>query len=446
MLGEQLVENTIGEQAEATIRRDDTLRLLEGLRAAHWLRPGAVSPPEWLELRDVPITDVSAAIRQGLSKAGWQPVLDVLRCHNRGVEGQPWNVAEPVDLLRAVELALERRVADEEDEEPGEVSPSGGQLLSGWSNGRLAHVAHNLQRHVHSLVETLVKPGGSDGSLLAPRALWTRLKARAMRARAEAEIEGALSDAALTTARMVGRDTERDLALARIERLREQLRHQLEVYCEEQGMPVPQPFSREEAYCLHLLTAYFVSLAEAEQIIARRASGLAKRQIALEGERAEARLNSQILPELLDVLFETDPLREGFQRERVRHQAAMFVGGVTAAVGGLLWGLIESLGDVLVGGISRLAPVAAPPLLVGLATLAARTISLGPPRTWSMAGDYMVHALWNAALTLGATLVAHGCWLYFVGRQRGGSGANGQAAASPDTAQEVEVETRAHAG
>jgi hypothetical protein len=261
-----------------------------------------------------------------------------------------------------------------------------------------------------------------------------------MRARAQAQIESTLSEAALYAARMVGTDAERDLSLARVDRLRMQLRQQLQVYCEEQGIPLPKPFSSEEAYCLHLLTAYFVSLAEAEQAIAKRGSTLARRQIALEGERAEASLNSQLLPELLDTLSEVDPLREGFLREQVRHKSALMVSGVVGALGGSLWGLVESVTDVLSGGITRYAPVVAPPLLVALATLVAQTIVSGPPLTWAMLLDFTLRALWNGTITLGVTIVIYGCWQYFSHRQpRRNASPRGTAITSARKGDEAEI-------
>jgi hypothetical protein len=211
---------------------------------------------------------------------------------------------------------------------------------------------------------------------------------------------------------------EQEAILARVGKLREQLHRQLVVFCNEQGLPIPEPYSREEAYCLHLLSAYFVSLAEAEESVAKQASSLARRQIALEGKRAEAALDSKVLPELMDILLQVDPLVEIFQRERVRHKGALMAGSVIAAVGGVFWGVVEGVNDVFISGIARYAPVVAPPLLLGLVTLVAQTITNGVPLSWEMLGNYLVHAFWNSALALGATLVVYGCWQYILKRDR----------------------------
>ncbi len=66
--------------------------------------------------------------------------------------------------------------------------------------------------------------------------------------------------------------------------------------------------------------------------------------------------------------------------------------GVVGALGGSLWGPVESVTDVLIGGVSRYAPVVAPPLLVAPATLAAQTIVSGSPLTWAVLPDF---TLWK---------------------------------------------------
>jgi hypothetical protein len=271
---------------------------------------------------------------------------------------------------------------------------------------------------MQTVIQILMQPADHKGWLLSPQALWTRMKARTRRANAEAQIEHTLGEAAEYAARMVGNDMERSVVLSRVDRLRDQMKDQLEVLCREQGMGVPEPYSREEAYCLHLLTAYYVSLAEAQKVIAKRGAALAHRQIELQGEKAEASIDIKILPELVNILSQIDPLREGFLRERVRHKCSMLVSGFIGAVGGILWGIIEGINSVFIAGIARYAPVVAPALLVGLISLVAQTVVNGTPLDWAQFAQYLIRALWNAALASGATLVAYGVWQYFTSRDQ----------------------------
>jgi hypothetical protein len=236
------------------------------------------------------------------------------------------------------------------------------------------------------------------------------------RAHAEVQADRALNQVASYVTRSLQNDMEREAFLQRVSHLRSQMQEQLEAFCEEEGIPQPKPYSRDEAIYLHLLSAYFVALAEAEKRLKRRSNQLAQRRIALEEQRVSARTNGELLPELLAVLQETDPLREGVMRERIRHRIMVTVGGATTAIGSSLWGMVEAIVEVLIGGIARFAPVVAPAMLVGLATLVAQTVSLGIPLTLHDMFLYLGKALWNATIALGATLVAYGCWLYFTRR------------------------------
>lgn len=394
---------------------DEAFQLVEGLRQADMLRHDFEPPSEWRHLSEVPSCEFAALLQAHLTRKGFHCILEAMRLHNRQNPEAFWSLSEPADLLSAAQLALSRQktLSQTEGREPGVK-----ELLSRVPGEKISNLARELQRQVQIVYHTLAKPVGGDGHLLSPQALWTRLQARARRAQAEAQIERTLSQAAQYTARMVGSEVEREAVLSRVGKLREQLRRQLEVFCEEQGLPIPEPYSREEAYCLHLLSAYFVSLAEAEEAVAKQASALARRQIALEGKRAEAALDSKMLPELMDTLLQVDPLIEIFQRERVRHRGALVVSSVIAALGGVFWGAVEGVNDVFIAGIARYAPVVAPALLLCLATLVAQTIANGVPYTWDLLGRYLAHALWNSALALGASLVVYGCWQYLLRRER----------------------------
>jgi hypothetical protein len=383
--------------SETTVPLEEVLRLISQLAGAEMLKTDLTPPGDWILWSEVPLTDLARALQEHLSKTGWQRIVEAMHYHNRQTSGPLWDLSQPTDFMAAVERALTRW------ETPSDNEPS---PTDNW--------APDLQRQVKTLMAAQLKPLGIATWLLSPRALINRLSARSRRAHTETQIESAISEAALYTARMVGTDTERDVALTRVEQLREQLGDQLQVFCEEQGLSLPRPFSREEAYCLHLLNAYFVALAEAERVIAQRGATLARRQIALEGEQAEARMDSRLLPGLLEARREINPMREAFFRERLRHKLALLVGGLLGAIGGGLWGVVESVSDVLIAGVARYAAVVAPALLVGLLTLVAQTVAYSGPFTIGVVAEFLTRALWNGSLALGATILVYGCWQYYI--------------------------------
>jgi hypothetical protein len=277
---------------------------------------------------------------------------------------------------------------------------------NGWHSLLQALRCHNRQGGIPPW--ELTRPADFLASL---EMALDQLNVPARRSTAKAQDESAASNSALYAARTRAA-LEPGLAFDKVDRLRDTLSNQLQVFCQEQGIPVPALYSREEAYCLQLLATYFASLAQAEGMIAKRGSALARRQIALEGMRAEASLNGRLLPPLLGDLWEIDPLREGIHWERIRHRTAMMLGGVVAAFAGGLTGVVESASDVIVAGVARYAPVAAPVLLVALVTLAAQTITGGVPLSLDHLAQYTARAVWNASIALGAALVAYGTWQY----------------------------------
>ncbi len=400
------------------IPRDEAWDLLNRLQAVHILDASWSPPDAWDRQVSLPVADVAATIRQYLSKDGWHQVIAAVRHPDHAATERSLDLSDPSDFLAAVELALAQGAVAQDTPAVKETSDVPAVVAGEGTTS----MAEGLPEQDQSPGEALSQPAGHGAWLLSPRALWARLNAFVMRAHATAQIDGALNDAALYSARMRATDAERDISLARIDGLRAHLRRQLKVFCEEEGLPLPKPYSREEAYLLHLLTAYFVSLAETERAVAKHGSALARRQIALEGERTEARINSQLLPELLEALYEADPLREGFLRERMRHRSALIMSGLVGGLGGAMWGLLEGALDVLVAGLIRYAPVIAPALLIGLATLVALTVSNGPPLQVGFLMQYLTRALWNTVLALGVTATAYGCWRYFAARVPTGTG------------------------
>lgn len=409
------MNNVIGVQTLATLPTEEVHKLVAALRQTQMVNPEFELPSEWVTQSEVEIGELVEKIQSHLTRKGYHFLLEAIRVHNRQEPESLWQITIAQDFLAAIRLALARQ---ERLDQAEKVTVSVKNLLTDIPGEKISNFARELQKQMHVLYHTLVGSRNGNGWLFSPQVLWTRLQARAKRLQAEAHIERTLSQAAQYTAHMVGSEVEREAVLTRVDRLREQLRRQLEVFCQEHGLPIPEPYSREEAYCLHLLSAYFVALAEAEETVARQASALARRQIALESRQAMANLDGDVLPKLMDTLLQVDPLVEVFLRERVRHRGALIASGVIAALGGVFWGIIEGVNDVFIAGIARYAPVVAPPLLLGLITLAAQTMHYGVPKNWEMLLGYLNQAIWNSALALGATLIAYGCWQYFARRDR----------------------------
>lgn len=405
MLEEVRVQEKESEQrmawSESTLALESVLQLLSQLEQADMLKSEFTPPGEWILWSEVPVSEWVSALHQHLSKLGWQRIVEAMHWHNRNTEEPRWDLARADDFMAAVDLALERR----HNSGNGETGAS-----EDWTPV--------LQRQVEGLIKSQLEPAGVTGWLMSPRALAERLSSRARQARAATQVESAVSEAALHAARMAGRETQRTVALSRVERLRDQMGEQLKVFCDEQGLALPRPYSREEAYCLHLLNAYFIALAEAEGAIARRGANLARRQIELEGKRAEARMDDRMLPGLLQAQREINPMREAYFRESVRHKLALVVSGILGALAGGLWGILESVTDVFINGLARRAVVTAPALLVGLLTLVAQTLAYSGPFTLSIVSEFFVRAAWNGALALAGTILAYGCWQYYQSRQQ----------------------------
>ncbi len=409
------MNNVIGIQTLATLPTEEVHRLVGALRQTRMLNPAFELPSEWSTHPEVEVGELVERLQNHLTRKGYHFLLEAMRMHNRQEPEDLWQITDAQDFLAAIRLALNRQERLNRSEK---TTVSVKELLIDIPGEKISNFARDLQQQMHVLYRTLVGSRNGNGWLFSPQVLWTRLQARAKRLQAEAHIERTLSQAAQYTAHMVGSEVEREAVLARVDRLREQLRQQLEVFCQEHGLPIPEPYSREEAYCLHLLSAYFVALAEAEETVAKQASALARRQIALESRQAMANLDSDVLPKLMDTLLQVDPLVEVFLRERVRHRGALIASGLIAALGGVFWGILEGVNDVFIAGIARYAPVVAPPLLLGLITLAVQTMRYGVPKNWEMLLGYLNQAIWNSALALGATLIAYGCWQYFTRRGR----------------------------
>jgi hypothetical protein len=389
-------------------------RLLNQLHDLGMLGPEFTFPEHWRDKREFSADELSNLVREHLSREGWQRLLEAFRYHNHQPEVLQWDLSNASDFLASLEFSLG---SDEISVWEGRRKDLSKSMVRGiFGHEGITRLVHGLGQNIRSWLAKLSKPAPSSGRIAPLLAFIEWLRARMNRARAEAQADRALNQVASYVTRSLQNDMEREAVLQRVSRLRSQMQEQLETFCEEEGIPQPKPYSRDEAIYLHLISAYFVALAEAEKRLKRRSNQLAQRRIALEEQRVSAHTNGEVLPELLAVLQEIDPLREGLMRERIRHRIMVTIGGATTAIGSGLWGAVEAIFEVVIGGIARFAPVVAPAMLVGLATLVAQTVSLGIPLTLHDTVLFLEKALWNATIALGAALVAYGCWLYFTRR------------------------------
>jgi hypothetical protein len=407
MLDERLVQeldkDTSREHPEMMLSLEEVLRLINRLDNAGMLTDELAPRGNWILQSGVPEDEFARVLQQHLSKRGWQRVVEAMHQHNRANSGSQWDLAETSGFMAALNQALGQH-----------------QAAVGVEAASTQDLTSDMWQQVKGLMEEQLAPTNLTDWLLSPRALVKRLSARGRRAHTETQIEDAVTHARLQAARIVGTDAERDVALTRVDQLRRELGNQLDVFCEEHGLDRPQPYSREEAYCLHLLNAYFVALAEAEGTIAERGAALAKRQISLEGERAAVRMDSQLLPTLVTQRREVNPLRESLFRERVRHRVAMVIGGLFGAIAGGVWSVVEAVSDVFISAVARYAIVLAPALLIFLLTLVAQTVSYDALLTLNVISEFLVRALWNGTLAFGTTVLVYGCWLYYQSRRNEG--------------------------
>ncbi len=399
------------------INRSEASLLIKRLREAGMLKDRAAMPAEWIKKTEISSADAAHLIQAHLSREGYQRLLEAARYHNRLDTGAQWTLSVPADFLAAADLAVTRQ---QEQKQKG--SELGQEISKDFSPAKVSELAKTLQQEMDSVMQMLSK-GESKGEKapFSPARFWIQLHARTKRARAEAQIEHTLSEASLYAAKAVGTDVQRSVALSHLDNLRQQMQPQLAAFYEEQGLPLPKPNSREEAHVLRMLAANYVSLAESEEQISRRASALAQKQIYLEGERTEALLYSKNLPGLLSALTEVNPMRETLLREQVRHRSSLVVGSVVAAIIGSLWSMVETTSEVVISRISRFAPVVTLPLLIGLVTLIAETVAGGAPLTALTLGQYVARGLWNFLLALGAMLVISGVRQYFLNRNQIGN-------------------------
>ncbi len=417
-------QNATSSTSGRTLLFMEVARLLIRLHEAGMLDAEFAFPEEWRHKREFSAEELTSLIRRHLSREGWQHLLEAFRYHNRQPDILLWDLSTPSDFLAALEFTIS---SDEMHIWEGRrKSHSRPMLKQIFDVRRIGQLFRGLGRRL--LNQSAGSSPASDGS--SPfLTFMDGLNSAFDKARARARTNRALNQVASYVARALRDDMEREIFLQRVNRLRSQMQEYLDVFCEEEGIPKPKPYSRDEAIYLHLLSTYFVAIAEAEEQLKQRANQLAQRKISLEEQRVRARLNSEMLPELLEVLQETDPLREGLLRERIRHKIALTIGSVVTAIASGFWEAIEATFEASIIGIARFAPIVAPAMFVGLITLAAQTVKRGIPLTLEEALLFFGSALWNSMLALGATLLAFGCWQYFTKRGK----SKGSAQPSPQT-------------
>ncbi len=392
----------------------EVARLLNRLHESGMLDSEFAFPEDWHHKREFSADEISGLIRGHLLRAGWQRLLEAFRYHNRQPDITLWDLSDASDFLAALEFAV---AADEILIWEGKGKKHSRSMIRAIFDGRrIARLVHGFGQRFQAWAGGSSKPDPASGGAPALQTFVGGLSSAVYKARAKARADRVLDHLASYVTRVLGNDMEREAFLQRVNRLRSQMQEQLEVFCEEEGIPKPKPYSRGEAIYLNLLSAYFVAIAEAEERLRQHGNQLARQKIALEEQRVKARFNSEVLPELLAALQETYPIQEGLLREHIRHRIMLAVGSVATAVGSGLWSLVESVFEVFITGIARFAPIVAPPMLVGLITLVVQTMQRGFPLTLADALLFFGNALWNAILALGITLLSYGCWLYFTKR------------------------------
>jgi hypothetical protein len=399
-----------GMENNMVVFNDAVFELISRLQMAGLLGHSFKIHRDWHRGGEIPLEQFISVLRAHLTPLGYHRILQTTRNHNRQIPDGRWELSRPHDFLNALEAALATCDISSSDGDKQVVAFKGSP--SSVQEGQVSSLVQELQYQVCVILESLRGQVQTSRWNFSLKSLWSKFESYLRKVGAQAQIDHILRRVALLAARDLREEVKCAATLARIDRLRSLLRNQLQSYCEESGFPMPKPYSLEEAYCLHLLTAYYLSLAEAEKRLTKQWTEITKRELNLTQQIEQAKTDAASLSELMDILSRVDPLRESLFRERVRHRIAILVGALVAAVGGVIYGFLESLQSIFIYGLAQYAPIMTPPLLVGLITLVAQTVVGGMPLTLKVLLDYLARSLWNATLAFGITLTVFGCWQY----------------------------------
>jgi len=96
------------------------------------------------------------------------------------------------------------------------------------------------------------------------------------------------------------------------------------------------------------------------------------------------------------------------------------IGGTLVSVPmGFLSGVIAAVLDGTATGISLVAPVAVPALIMMAASLIVQTVQLAEPFNWTVAGRMIVYASWRSLIVLFLTLTITGAIMWYNNRVNG---------------------------
>ena len=115
----------------------------------------------------------------------------------------------------------------------------------------------------------------------------------------------------------------------------------------------------------------------------------------------------------------SDAVRLAMLYHRRRVQAERWGGVPTSWLMGLLSGVIAAVLDGTATGISMVAPVVVPALIMMAVSLVMQTIQLNESFNWTVAGRMLVFASWRALLVLFITLTITGAIMWYNNRVNG---------------------------
>jgi len=397
-------------------------RILEQLDRRDMLVPDAPRPESWGKRDTIDAREFAQWLRRHLNVTGWRAIMIQVEEHNAIDPQHPWDVSIPGDMLDAIELMIQR--------EP-RAAPRSQMSAAACREHRVAvpipperdHVVAEVQERANTLqsLRALITAQPTEKAklklpnlawLLAPRSATAVVRAQATSAKAVAELERARSETLLHALHIMENNLRSSAVLTQIQDLRQRLGPYLQGYCQERGIPLPQPGSEEEVNLLFLLNAQLVALDDAREEIARRGAQLARDQIGIAEKSAKASLETRALPLQLETEVTANPIRERLLREQTRHRSAQWVSRLVGALGGVLLSLITASAEMVAEALAQTVWLTAPALFVFFVTLIAETLSYAGVLTLRKIIGFTGIALWNAALILGLTLVGIALWRY----------------------------------
>lgn len=394
--------------------------ILEQLDRRDMLVADAPRPESWSKRDTIDAREFAQWLRRHLNVTGWRAIMIQVEEHNAIDPKHPWDVSIPGDMLDAIELMLQRepRAAPKPQ---GSVMDRREHRVAVSLQPKRDHVVAEVQERANMLqsLRALVAAQPAEKArprlpnlawLLAPRAATAVVRAQATSAKAEAELERARSETLLHALHIMENNLRSSAVLTQIQDLRQRLGPYLQGYCQERGIPLPQPGSEEEVNLLFLLNAQLVALDDAQEEIARRGAQLARDEIGIAERGAKASLEARALPLQLATEVRANPIRERLLREQMRHRSAQWVSRLVGALGGTLLGLMTASAEMLAETLAQTAWLTAPALFVFFVTLIAETLSYAGALTLRQIVGFVGIALWNAALILGLTLVGIALW------------------------------------